>query len=313
MSVGGDLTDMHTACLNRLAGAFLPDACKGVSLGDKGYEKFVDPKFQRNDGALEPDFLSIGIEDAQHYKIVGAKPVVGVEGGIVRDSQKIKSQLEKVAELREIPSDSFGDFLSTKSTSASTSVQEPVAVLPSRAYSEHQGLVDSFCDERDIIAWTISLEGTEKVQKVSGKHEVPEFDELLSERGSQEGIFLSDVDSSIFPVVRKSDMQLIKFVFADRLITYSYHEQTTEIPYSEIDRIMLDPDRPILGHLSKEERDEYWQRCMLTLQTTLGVVSESQKEINVFEWEKEKFLYDKSARSSLIEEIRSGLGIGEEA
>lgn len=313
MSVGGDLTDMYTACLNRLVGAFLPNACKGVSLGEKGYEKVVDPRFQANDETVETDFLSVGIDDAQHYKIVGAKPIVGEEGGIIRDSERVESQLEEVTELRQILPDSLDGFLSTKNILANPSVQEPVAVLPSKAYSQHQQLVDRFCDENDLIAWTTSLQGTEKVQKVSGKHEVPELDELLSERGSQEGIFLYDVDSSICPVVRESNMQLIKFVFADRLITYSYHEQTTEIPYSEIDEIMLDHDRPILGHLSKEERDSYWQRCMLTLKTTLGVISESKEEINVFEWEKEKFLYDNSARSRLLEEIRSGLGIGEEA
>jgi len=313
MSAVADLTDMHTACLNRLAGVFIPDACKGLSLQDKGYDRFVDPCFEADGKTVETDFLSIGSDDAQHYKIVGAKPIVGEDGGIIRDTDRIESQLEEVAQLRNIPSVSVEEYLSIKGESAGPSIQEPVAVLPSRAYSEHKQLVDRFCEKQNIIAWTASIGGTEKVQKVSGKHSVPEFDELLSERGSQDGVFLYDIDSSICPVVRESDMQLIKFIFAKRLVTYSYHEQTTKIPYSGIDDIMMDHKRPVLGHLSKEERDQYWQRCMLTLQTTLEVISESTDEMNVFEWDKKRFLYDKSARSSLIEEIRSGLGIGEEA
>ena len=313
MSVGSDLTDMHTACLNRLTGAFLPDACKGKSPGNKGYNKIVDPKFNHNGESVETDFLSIGISDAQYYKIVGAKAVIGEEDGIIYDSEKISSQLEKLNEMSEISQKALDEYLSAKDISSTPSIQEFVAVLPYRAYSYHQQVIDQFCEENNIIAWTASLEGTEKIQKVSGKHNAPELDELLSGRGNQEGIFLYDIDSSICPVVRESDMQLIKFVFADRLITYSYREQTTQIPYSEIDSIMLNHDRPILGHLSEEERDDYWQQCMLTLQTTMGVISESQKEMDVFEWEKEKFLYDNSARSRLLEQIRSGLGIGEEA
>lgn len=313
MSASGDLIDLHTACLNRLTGAFLSDACKGVSLGDKGYDKFIDPKFEVNGQSINTDFLSTGVDEAQHYKIVGAKSVLDTDSGIIRDEGKINSQLEEVVQFQDIPSSSVGKFLSAKNNTSSPSVHEAVAVLPSKAYSEHKDIVDQFCKDKDIIAWTASLEGTEKIEKVSGKHEVPEFDELLSERGSQEGIFLHDIDSSIYPVVRNTDIQLIKFTFAKRLITYSCHEQTTQIPYSEIDEIMLNHDRPILGHLSKQERNKYWQQCMLSLQTTIGVMTESQDEINLFEWNKERFLYDNSARSRLVEEIRDGLGIGEEA
>lgn len=310
MSAGPALPDLHTACLNRLAGAFLSDACKGLSLGDKGYEKYIDPKFELDGNEVQTDFLSIGVDDAQHYKIVGAKQVVGQEKGIIANEDKIESQLEEVVQFKEITSEAVQNFLSSKSSSASPSVNESVAVLPSSAYEQHEEFVDDFCENNNIVVWETNIEGTERVRKANGKHTVPDFDELLSKRGSQDGIYLYDVDSSILPVVRKSDMQLIKFTFAKRLITYSYHEQTTEIPYSMIDDIMLDHNRPILGHLPPNERDEYWQRCMLSLQTTLEVISESKDEINVFEWEKERFLYDKSARSKLTEEIRSGLGIG---
>ncbi|AQL42393.1 hypothetical protein BV210_06545 [Halorientalis sp. IM1011] len=108
-------------------------------------------------------------------------------------------------------------------------------------------------------------------------------------------------------------MSLIKFRFACRLITYAHGEQTTLIPYEDIDDIMLNAERPILGHLSEDERDKYWQQCMLTLRNTLNEIKQSQEGVNVFEWEKQRFLYDNSARSSLIEEIRSGLDLGEEA
>lgn len=314
MSVQQDLTDMHTACVNRLAGVFQSNACEGVSLQDEGYKGFVDPSFS-TDGSdeINSDFLSIGVDDAQHFKIVGAKSTVDASPEIVEREEELESQLDDVLVLHDVTTEMVDEFLSVKSTTTSPTIQEPVAIFPRRAYDLHESTITDYCSENDIIGWTIDIGHNESVCKVIGTHSVPTMDEVLSGRGGQQGIRLHDIDCSLCPVVRNSDMRLIKFRFVSRLISYAYRQQSTQIPYSKIDEIMLDGRPPILGQLSEESRDSYWQQCMLTLRNTLNLVEESQEGINTFKWKKERFLYDKSTRSSLIEDVREDLGLGEEA
>lgn len=313
MSTRQTLTDTHTACLNRLYGVFHSEACRGLSLQEKGYNGFLDPKYRSNKREFETDFLGVGTNDVQHFKVVGAKPIVDDNLGVIVNEGEIENQLEKLNGYKQITPEMAEEFLSVKNYPLRPTIQERVALLPTEAYKRNKNLIDNFCREKDIVVWTVSLKGTEKVEKVAGKHKIPEIDELISDRGTQDGVHLQDIDSSIFPVTRGSDLRLIKFTFASRLVKFSYLEQTIIIPYEKIDEIMTDRRRPILGHLSKTERDSVWQQCMLTLRNTLKLIKDSQKGVNVFEWKKERFLYDKSARASIIEEIRSGLGIGEEA
>lgn len=308
MGVQGDLADMHTACLNRLAGAFQPSACHGLSFQDRGYDGFLDPKLN----STETDFMSMGDSDVQHYKVVGAKTKLGDPTGIINDEDEIIRQLQETVSFQRISDSVVEEFLTKKDHSLQLSLQESVALVPSEAYSQHEDCISDFLSSNELCIWVITLNGN-KIKKRHGHHDVTEIDELVSDAGSRDGIHLHDIDCSICPVVRDSDMQLIKLLFAKRLITYSYQSQVTEIQYDDIDEIMLGSRVPILGHLPPDQRDDYWQQCMLTLKNTCGVISGSKKGVDLYQWDKERFLYDKSARSNLIEEIRSDLGIGEEA
>lgn len=305
-SIHKGIEDYYTRCFNQVHGLYLEGASKTNNLSE--YSVFPDPFVDFGEFESPPDFIAIGpSSDVQVIQIVGASRSISSTQPILQDDEEILSDLKAVSQDVDNNPDEITDFLQSVGEGPA-SILEKVAVLPENAYMSNKSAIDEIARSDDLNIWVLSNPSNELWLEV-GNHDSDVIEEVLD--GNR--VEFLDINCDLVSAARKSDIDLIKYRFAQRLLNYSYNEHRAEVGFHEIDGIMVDNDRPLLGHLPKKERQEYWQQCMLSMKLTFELMEESSKGVEHFEWKKTAFLTRPSLRSRRLETVREQLGLGEAA
>lgn len=300
------IEDFHTRCFNQVHGLYLEGASKTKNLSE--YSLYPDPHIDSLDLESPPDFIAIGpSNDAQIIQIVGASRSITTSQPTLQGEEEILAELETASNEIDDTTDQITDFLNNVGEAAPRII-EKVAVLPESVYAAHQSSIDEFAESNSVHIWVLSNPSNELWSEV-GNHDSDTIQEVLDGNSVE---FL-DINCDLVSAARNSDIDLIKYRFAQRLLNYSYNEHREDVGFHEIDKIMVDNEPPLLGHLPKEEREEFWQQCMLSMKFTFELMEESSKGVEHFEWKSTAFLTRPGLRSRRLETVRENLGIGEAA
>jgi len=84
-------------------------------------------------------------------------------------------------------------------------------------------------------------------------------------------------------------------------------DQNIVFAFDDIDTMMVHSRPPLLGHLSKGEREDFWRRCLRFLVDVARVVEPSEKGPNYYKW-RTGILRSPYYRESSLEKIEKALG-----
>lgn len=106
---------------------------------------------------------------------------------------------------------------------------------------------------------------------------------------------------------RNSNLKDIKWCFSTNLMNSCLQDQKIDFSFDEIDVIMTNLRPPLLGHLSKRKREDFWRRCLRFLVDVAKVIKPSSRGPNYYAW-REGILRSPYYRERTLEKIKEKLG-----
>jgi len=132
---------------------------------------------------------------------------------------------------------------------------------------------------RKLIIWTFNLESDPiLLKKVFGNHNQQALEEAV------QGLILTPHLETLVRYFRNSNLKDIKRCFSMYLMHSCLQDQEIVFAFDDIDTIMVDSRPPLLGHLSKREREDFWRRCLRFLVDVAKVVKPNKKGPNYYTW-----------------------------
>lgn len=279
-------------------------------LCDLGYYGYPDPKYEQEDKEFNPDLTGFHQDgDSHHIAIECFENVKNQDGEYtVGHEDTVQSELESLAELHEIPSEEVSKWLQLRDHDFEPSYQEVITLIPDSLYDIYQSEIDSVAQNEDLIIWTIKPNGTSLIKKESGDHSNRRLEKAVSG-----GLTTYPSANDLLQFSRKTDTDFLKFEFVHRLVNHCARENKREFAFDEVDEIMTDSQPPILGHLQREVREEeFWQDFLYSMLKRFAIIEQSEVE-DSYRWKMQKFLNEPRYQRRILEEVRSELGIGENA
>lgn len=290
--------DNHTIHLNNLYTLYCREIMWEDQLCNIGYQGFPDPLIRDSNRDYTPDLLAINESelDTQYVDICGTDPDC--------DLSMLLDQIEAVGEYHQISGDSTSSYLDLYDLDLVPSVHEPVAVVPHSTYNTYQSEVESSADEHNVTVWSVKTNGTAEFSLECGSHSNIQLQEQISDT-----VESYPQGNDLLQFTRSTDRNLLKFEFTQRLVNYSFREKMDTFEFQEVDKIMADMRPPMLGHLTKDEREDHWRDFLYSLLTRFNLIEQSGQ--NKYTWKKEKFLREPRYCRQILDGVRQDLGLGD--
>ncbi len=287
--------DMHTKILNYVYSLYRPSQ-QYAYLANIGYWGNPDPYL----GAVTPDFISCGTR--------GDVQIIDVKSFYRDDTKQFDYNCEDVVKTLEekyekynalTPLDIIPYFNIHKAEREPRTV-EITFILPKEVFDECSSSIQM--KMRNLIIWVVDFGNVPPVfRKVLGTHSQPALETTV-----QEISLKSDLEILV-RYFRNSNMRDIKRCFSMYLMHSCIHDQAVTFAFDEIDEIMTDSRPPLLGHLSKREREDFWRKCLRFLVDVAKVVKPSRRGPNYYTWER-SILRSPYYRERTLERIEKSLG-----
>jgi hypothetical protein len=279
-------------------------------LCDRGYYGYPDPKYNGGSTELNPDLTAFHHDgDSQHFSIQCFEDLKDQDGGYVSDKEDtVTSKIESLAKFHDIPSGEVSNWLELRDHEFEPEFQEVIILVPKSLYDVYNLEIESVASDEDLIIWTIKPNGASIVQKVFGDHSNRRLENAVSK-----GLKTYPNANDLLQYSRKTDTDYLKFEFVHKLVNHCARENKREFTFEEIDDIMTESQPPILGHLQREVREEeFWRNFLYSMLQRFKIIEQSEGE-NKYRWKRKKFLNEPRYQRRILEDVRSELGIGENA
>lgn len=279
-------------------------------LCDVGYFGYPDPQYEVNDEEFTPDLTAFHQDgDSHHIAIRCFEELKDQDGEYAAGHEEaVVSEIRSLSEYHNIPSEEVSDWLTLRDHDFEPSHQEVITLLPSSLYSVYSSEIDAAAEDEDLIIWSIKPNGSSLIQKEYGEHSNRRLETRISN-----GLKTYPSANDLLQFSRKTDTNYLKFQFVHKLINHCARENQLEFAFNEVDQIMTDSQPPILGHLPRDTREkDFWQKFLFSMLRRFKIIEKGTRE-NTYRWKKKKFLNEPRYQSKILEEVRSELGIGENA
>ncbi|WP_178915171.1 hypothetical protein [Natronomonas gomsonensis] len=290
--------DDYTIYLSQLYTLYSPNISLRNQLCDRGYVGYPDPKYEGRDGTFMPDILSFSDQgDVQHIEIVCQ------ELNKSDSPDEVRERIGEIAKYDEISDEMVTDYLNKRNHPDFSPVShELVAVIPDELIQEHQAAVIDAAAARDIIVWALKPNGAVSISKEQGEH-----NNMTLEKAVGSGLQTSPHGNDLLQFTRKTDSNLIKFEFTQRLLSYCAKERKREFTFDEVDEVMIDQRPPMLWQLTEEEREGHWRDCLYAMLERFNVIE--QTESSTYRWRKKKLLKEPRHQNRVIDSVAEKLGL----
>lgn len=290
--------DMHTLTLNYLYSLYYKPFRQYAHLASIGYWGNPDPYL----GAVTPDFISCGLN--------GDVQIIDVKSFYRDDMEKFEYDCEDVLRKLGETYEKYNaltlldvtSYFGIHKAEREPKTIEVVFIFPREVFEECLSSVQTRMS-RNLIIWTLDFkDGPPVLRKVLGNHSQQHLEEAV-----QDPILKPDLEILV-RYFRNSNLKHIKFCFSTYLMHSCLQDQKSDFSFDEIDAIMIESRPPLLAHLSKREREDFWRRCLRFLVDVAKVVKSSEKGPNHYEWNK-KILLSPYYRQRTLARIEENLGV----
>lgn len=291
--------DRHTVYLSHLYTLYCEQIYWDRQLCDIGYHGYPDPIYESDDKEITPDFLAFGDNgDVQHIELLACNGLNSKPDPEVA----LKSQLNQVSEFDDISPDMVSSYLSLHGDQYEPETQEVVVLLPSEVYDSHQNMIQEEVDKQGHILWLIQTNGSAEIWKEAGTHANLDLDSEL------EDPYESYPDGTdLLQFTRGTNKDQLRFAFTHRLIKHCSRETKRKFEFEEVDEIMTQRP-PMLGHLTKEEREnKYWPGFLFSLINRFELLETTGQ--NEYQWTKKQFVKEPRYRQRILKELAHQLDL----
>ncbi|MGD2249811.1 MAG: hypothetical protein PVF58_15490 [Candidatus Methanofastidiosia archaeon] len=292
----GKYFDMHTILLNYVYSLYYRPFRQYAPLATIGYWGNPDPRF----GAITPDFISCGVEG--DVQIIDIKSFYRDDTGefeyICEDVvQKLEKTYKKYSAIELL---NVKPYLKIHKANREPKAIEVVFVLLNEVFEE------CFSSKTEVsgnyIIWVFDFKNDSPIlKKVLGNHKQQDLEKTVQK------IFFKPDLHMLIRYFRNSSLKNIKLCFSQYLMHSCLQDQKIDFAFDEIDDIMVTSQLPLLGHLSKKERGDFWRSCLRFLVDVAKVVKPSKKGPSHYTWEA-KILRSPYYREQTLEKIKEKLG-----
>lgn len=296
-------TDPQTLYISHLYTLYHRDFMINRQLCDMDYRGYPDPKYDDGSEVYKPDFLSFSPSgDAQHIRAHDFQKN-GLDNSPIQD--RIESRLQETSKYNSISSSAVSEYLSLHEEDFTPQVNEAVALVPEEIYNEHKEKIEPVAESNDVKIWLISTNGVAKIWKELGSHSNLDLDTELEEpyRSYPDG-------TDVLRFTRNSSENRLKFAFIKYLIKHCSRENMNTFTYEQIDDIMVSKRPPILGHITRSEREEHWQQFLYSMIHRFSLIEPNGND--EYAWKKSQFLKEPRYRQSILADIKGQLDLGGE-
>jgi hypothetical protein len=291
--------DKHTTYLSHLYTLYCRELAYGRQLCNLGYRGFPDPVYETDSQPIKPDFLAYGEEgDIQHIALNEFAELDDPE------EEDISQAIDEVEKYQKIDDPMVCDYLDLHDIDPDIDIHEITLLVPNYILEQYPHLLRDAVRDRDWILWTIETNGVAEIWKVDGDHANLNLD---TEMEAKYESYPKGTDFLRF--TRKSDRTRIQFEFIQRLILSCSRDGSRDFHFNEIDEIMIEKYPPLLGHLPRKERIEYWKPFIHSLLNTYELLESTGQ--NEYQWKKKQFVKEPRYRQQILTEMKSKLGLGD--
>ena len=290
--------DMHTLTLNYLYSLYYKPFRQFAHLASIGYWGNPDPYL----GAVTPDFISCGMNG--DVQIIDVKSFYRDDmGKFEYDCENVSRKLEETYEkYNALTLMDIAPYLDTHKAKREPKTIEVVFIFPREVFEECLPSVQTRIS-RNLIIWALDFEdGPPILRKVLGNHSQQHLEEAVEELALKPDLEI------LIRYFRNSNLKHIKLCFSEYLLHSCLQNQESVFSFDEIDTVMVESRPPLLAHLSKKEREDFWRRCLRFLVDVAKVVKRSEKGPNHYEWDK-KILLSPYYRQRTLARIKEKLGV----
>lgn len=298
-----------TVYWGQLYSLYCPAIHWGSQFCDYGYNGYPDPEFNESGDKVLSDLVAFSSRgDVQHILIECFDELKDSNGNYLDgNDEQVRSRLESRAEIRSLPDEAIAETIRDRGhEDFSVEVVEVVLLVPEALYESYETLLKECVDDLDLIIWTIKPNGSSIIKKQEGSHTSDQLDIVI-----EDGLEAYPNSDDLLQFSRKTEVSHLKFAFVKRLLNYCSRNNKREFSFDEVDRVMVDEDPPILGHLKKETREEeFWKQFLHSLLTRFELLEQSDSGVNTYQWRR-KNLGEPRYRQKILNGVKSELGIGD--
>jgi hypothetical protein len=290
-------TDMHTIILNYVYSLYFKPFRHYAHLAAIGYWGKPDPYL----GAVTPDFISCGTN--------GDVQIIDVKSFYREDKKEFDVSCKVVAENLEKVYNKYNavtpfdiiPYFKTHKVKINPETIEVVFIVPHNIFDKCLPFIQTKMSE-NLVIWTFdSTSDPPCFRKVLGTHNHNALEESVQE------LVLTPYPEMLVRYFRNSSIKDIKRCFSMYLLHSCLQDQIIDFAFDEIDDIMINSRPPLLNHLSKKEREDFWRRCLRFLVDVAKVVTPSRKGPNYYTWGT-SILRSPYYRERTLQKIKQNLG-----
>lgn len=292
--------DIHTVYMSHLYTLYKQNIMTTTpQLCDIGYTAYPDPIYTQGSAEHKPDFIAFSESygDVQHISVCDFDGV---------DPDQIEIEVEKkltaISDFNQITDQMVSEYLDLRNIDFSPSLHELVALIPAGIYDSHSTIIDEIANDENLIIWVIETNGSASIWKTFGGHQNLDLD---TEIESTYQSYRNGTD--LLRYTRGSNEDRLKFEFTQRLVKHCAREGDRGFHINDVDAVMVENEPPVLGHLTPEERERYWRRCMHSLINRFEMVDSTGR--GNYEWTKKQFVKETRYRQQILDKMKMKLGL----